>query len=404
MGVAGVTMPVMAVSLLRMLVLGSWLLLLIGLPSLQAHGGSVQDPEVEHRKCRYCDTTGMVLCEDKVHGRVDLSLEGNMVFCTHVGECPTCDGLGRIACGECERSDAAKLLKKMRERRKAAMVRHHELETEMKRKLSGGESDHFRLLWDIESLKIGRKRFDQHELLHLFAERMEAVHARYLEVLHVKEREIPDRSGIAVWWLPNDHSEAARRFCGGNASMGVKRMGPNPFFSTCGSRSHFPTDDDLHRYLVHNAAHLLLSNNLPSLWMGQYKGGGWFDEGLASWFEIDLVERAQTWCFQEQGVGGPWGKGNWRVAVRKLVQQDRQASVATVLSRDVNTLEQAEQAIAFSLIDYLIHLDGSKLPAVAERLKNKKPAREALIEHYGLSPLALETAWKAWVLETYPKR
>jgi hypothetical protein len=44
------------------------------------------------------------------------------------------------------------------------------------------------------------------------------------------------------------------------------------------------------------------------------------------------------------------------------------------------------------------------LPAVAERLKNKKPAREALIEHYGLSPLALETAWKAWVLETYPKR
>jgi hypothetical protein len=138
--------------------------------------------------------------------------------------------------------------------------------------------------------------------------------------------------------------------------------------------------------------------------MGQYKGGAWFDEGLASWFEIDLVERAQTWCFQEQGTGGAWGKGKWRIAVRKLVQQERQPSVATVLGRDVNTLEQAEQAIAFSLIDYLIQIDGSKLPALATRLKNKSPAREALIDIYGLNPLALESVWKEWVLDTYPTR
>ena len=116
------------------------------------------------------------------------------------------------------------------------------------------------------------------------------------------------------------------------------------------------------------------------------------------------MERAQTWCFQEQGVGGSWGKGKWRVAVRKLVQTERQPSVATVLSRDVNTLEQAEQAVAFSLIDYLIHIDGSKLPSMATRLKNKEPAREALKEVYGLSPLVLESAWKEWVLGTYPSR
>ncbi len=391
-------MQVMVVHTLRVLLTSSALLLLSALLF------GAQDPEVKHKKCRYCNTTGMVACEDKVHGRVDLSMEGNMVLCTHVGECDTCNSLGRIVCDKCLRPDAAKRLARMHEKRAAALVRHQELEAEMKRKLPGGESEHFRLLWDIESMKIGRKRLDQHELLHLFADRMEQVHARYLEVLQVKEREIPDRSAMAVWWLPKDHDDAARRFCGGNASMGVKRMGPKPFFSTCGTRSHFPSDEDLHRYLVHNAAHLLLSNHTPSKWMGQYKGGGWFDEGLASWFEIDLVERAQTWCFQEQGTGGPWGKGKWRIAVRKLVQQDRQPSVATVLGRDVNTLQQAEQAIAFSLIDYLIQIDGSKLPAMATRLKNKSPAREALIDIYGLSPLTLESNWKEWVLETYPTR
>lgn len=383
----------------RILVAVVGLLLGLSLPLL-----ALQDEAPEPRKCRHCQTTGLVTCGDKVHGRTDLSMEGNMVLCTLVEDCPTCEGIGRIRCGRCKRPDMVRHIERLRERRAAALVRHREFEAEMKLKLPGGESEHFRLLWDLESVKVGRKRLNQHQLLHLFADRMEEVHARYLEVLHVKEREIPDRISMAVWWLPSDHANAARRFCGASASMGVKRMGPKPFFSACGNRSHFPSDEDMHRYLVHNAAHLLLSNQTPSRWMGQYKGGGWFDEGLASWFEIDLVERAQTWCYQEQGVGGPWGKGKWRVAVRKLVQTGRQSSVATVLSRDVNTLEQAEQAIAFSLIDYLIHLDGAKLPSLATRLKNKVPVREALKEVYALNPLTLEIPWKEWVLDTYPVR
>ncbi len=368
-------------------------------------GPTPQDEEQpQHPRCKPCDTSGLVACEDRVHKGVDLELEGNLLYCSHVADCEACGGTGRVECERCERPDAAAGLERARERRKAAKARHAELEAEVERALPGGESEHFRLIWDLESMKVGRKRLDRHELLHLFAERMEAVHARYREVLEVPETDIPDRSAMAVWWLPADHADAARRWCGGSATMGVKRMGPKPFFSVCGNRSHFADDTDLHRYLVHNAAHLLLSNHTPQQWMGQFKGGAWYDEGLASWFETDLAGGAQTWCFQEQDARGMWGGGQWRVALRKLVADDTAPSVSQVLQRDVNALEMVEQATAFSLIDYLIHRDAAKLPALGRQLKKKVAVRDALQEAYGLNPLSLEQAWRSWVLETYPKR
>ena len=99
-----------------------------------------------------------------------------------------------------------------------------------------------------------------------------------------------------------------------------------------------------------------------------------------------------------------WGGGKWRVALRKLVASETAPSVAQVLQRDVNALEMVEQAVAFSLIDHLIHRDAAALPELGRRLKKKEPVRDALKEVYGLSPLTLESAWQAWVLETYPKR
>ena len=381
--------------------------LLVGGP-LRAESGlrpASQDADApQHRRCKPCGTTGLVTCGDRAHKGVDLDLEGNLAYCSHVGDCDTCGGTGRVDCERCERPDAAERLGQMRARRDAARARHAELEAEVERSLPGGESEHFRLIWDLESMKVGRKRLDRHELLHLFAERMEAVHARYREVLEVEESAIPDRSAMAVWWLPTDHDDAARRWCGGSATMGVKRMGPKPFFSVCGNRSHFADDTDLHRYLVHNAAHLILSNHTPQQWMGQFKGAAWYDEGLASWLETDLGGGAQTWCFQEQDARGMWGGGKWRVALRKLVASEAAPSVAQVLQRDVNALEMVEQAVAFSLIDHLIHRDAAALPELGRRLKKKEPVRDALKEVYDLSPLTLERAWQAWVLETYPKR
>lgn len=376
--------------------------LLLGLVPLLV---PVQDP-APVKRCRPCDSTGLVACEEAVHKGVDLDLErsGTLRFCSHVHDCDACEGVGLVPCQRCEREGLTDVLAARAEARRSGAAAHGKLEEELGHDLFGGESDHFRLLWDLESMKVGRKRLDRHELLHLFAERMEAVHARYREVLVVEEREIPDRSTMAVFWLPADHADASRRYCGGSATMGVKRMGPHPWFSVCGNRSHFADDTDLHRYLVHNATHLVLSNHTPQQWMGQFKGAAWYDEGLASWLEIDLAGAAQTWCFQEQDVRGSWGDGKWRLGIRKLLAKDAAPSVATVLSRDVNALEMVEQAVAFSLIDYLIARDPKALPALGRALKNKTEVREALKVTYELSPLTLELAWKEWVLETYPTR
>jgi hypothetical protein len=48
--------------------------------------------------------------------------------------------------------------------------------------------------------------------------------------------------------------------------------------------------------------------------------------------------------------------------------------------------------------------DGAKFKELVKKLKVKVSSRDALQQVYGMSPLDLETQWKAWVLDTYPTR
>jgi hypothetical protein len=181
-------------------------------------------------------------------------------------------------------------------------------------------------------------------------------------------------------------------------------MGTTSVFSMLGNTSRFPSDEDFHRYVVHNAAHLLFSNETPSYWIGQLKGGAWLDEGLASWFEIELLERAQTFCYQEQNTKFGFKGGKWRPAVRKLVAMDKEPRAAQIFQRVTNTLTPEEQAVSFSYVDYLIALDPQKFDRLGRELRNKVAARDALVKVFGVSPLEFEVKWKEWVLATYPAR
>lgn len=369
---------------------------------LASLGVPQQEDDEPVRKCVPCKTVGSLPCPE--HKKHACELETNALYCSFVADCEVCGGTGWVDCTDCTHAPAEEALEKKRARQRRAAPGMLKFDEKMGRKLRKAESEHFRLVWELDSFKVGRKRLDDHELLHLYLDRLEALYAKYLDAMQVTPRVFNGKSTILVWSYPNDQKNGSLRFAGGASGDGMKLMGPAPVFSMLGNTSRFPSDEDFHRYVIHNAAHLLFSNESPSYWVGQIKGGAWIDEGLASWFELELLERAQTFCYQEQNTKHGFKGGKWRQAVRKLCAASKEPRASLIFSRVTNTLTPEEQAFAFSYVDYLIHLDPVKFNKLGRSMRGKTPAREALKATFGISPLELETAWKAWVLETYPTR
>ena len=71
--------------------------------------------------------------------------------------------------------------------------------------------------------------------------------------------------------------------------VGVKRLGGQLVYVLHHDPNYLSRDADLHRNLVHNLIHLLLSNVEPPGWLGERRGG-WLDGGPAHYFESDAVD------------------------------------------------------------------------------------------------------------------
>jgi hypothetical protein len=155
--------------------------------------------------------------------------------------------------------------------------------------------------------------------------------------------------------------------------------------------------------LIHNVAHLLLAHQTPSLWIGNIKGG-WADEGVAHWFEDRYFGVCDNFCYQEQNTNITYKEGKWKPAVRKMVASGDLPAVGEVMSKNTDGLEPPMHAVAFSYVDYLLQLDGSKFNSLCRQLRQKVAARDALQSAFGMAPIEFEAKWKAWVLETYPLR
>ena len=107
---------------------------------------------------------------------------------------------------------------------------------------------------------------------------------------------------------------------------------------------------------------------------------------------------------QEQDTNADFKGGRWKPRVRKMVARDDSPPFAGVFQQNTDTLTLDQHAVSFSLVDYLIQLDGEKLDALMKFLRKKVATRDALKKTFGISPLALEVEWKEWVLATYPTR
>jgi hypothetical protein len=273
----------------------------------------------------------------------------------------------------------------------------------MGRPLRKAESAHFVLVWEMTGMKVGKKPSDEHAMLHLTLQRLEALYADYCALLGVGDDAFAKKLRVFVWYLPDEHKRASQAFCDMYAPAGTKLMGLNPNYSVCGNNRLFKNDEQLHRNLVHCTAHLLFSHQYPPQWIGNLKGG-WAEEGLAHLFEQRSFGRCDNYCYQEQNSRFDFESGEFKPALRALVDEDAMPPLAGVMQRNTDQLEPAEHAVAMAVVEYLIERDAAAFNQLGVKLRSRGETREVLEELYGLSILELELALKAWVLASYPAR
>lgn len=353
------------------------------------------------KPCVPCKSTGRIACSK--HPAAQCALEDEVLYCSVVADCPVCGGVGFVACDRC---NVAAVREKIENRRKWIHARGPVLkpiDDKMGRPLRKAETAHFVFTWEMDKLKIDGQLADPHEGLHAYAARMEKTFGDYCSALAIEGWKLEEKCWVFVWYLPKDQEEASAKFCDGTSPRGITFLGLTPRYSVCGNKKYFRGDDELHRNVVHQVSHLLLSHQEPMAWLGERKSG-WADEGLAHWFEEKVSGLCDTYCHHESPEKLDFEGGKYRLGVRKVVAKDTAPSMVDVTQRNADGLDAEMNALSFSYVDYLLSLGGEKFNVLLKKLKDRVPVRDAVQEIYGVNLMELEARWKAWVLETYPTR
>ncbi|MFN0205717.1 MAG: hypothetical protein ACKVS6_05330 [Planctomycetota bacterium] len=378
------------------------LFVVIGIVAIPRAGAAVMQEKV-NTGCQRCKFTGTLPCPK--HTKAAIKMEAESIFCSIAARCEQCKGLFKIDCKDCKDNDGEASL----ETQAADAQRWIEKQQVFEKNMGGlarGRviTKRFDMTFEVEHLTIGMRQVEQHELLHLYASRMESLLADFNDVLGTKDFDHKcQRYLVMVWKNFLDNKEAAGRYAdSGGAGSGVKLLGHRGVYTTWRDKGTMPQDDDLHRNLVHNVTHLLLADLFDGIWIGNRKAG-WLDEGLAHWFEEKYFGICTNFCYQEQNTNFDFKGGKWKQPVRTLAENGKMPPFSETGDKMSDQLTTQEHALAFSYVDFLIARDAKLIPKMVQLYQKKKATREAL-EPFGLSMLEFEKEWKKWVLATYSKR
>ncbi len=371
---------------------------------------ALQDPEPAGPvvSCRRCQNTGAIDCGK--HGKGAAELEADVLDCSVATACKVCSGALRRDCASCGNDRIERALAQRRQqagtwlRDRRAVVEA----VDPQHLLLHARSEHVDLAYGLKPLAVGRRKLDSHTGMHVYIRRIEELRARFVELLELQEADLPAR--LQVYMCPEQQMQTLLSpqvtGLGATGAVGTKLMGVEAVYCMWQEPRSVRADDDLHRNLVHNIAHLLVANMTPSQRFGN-PGNGWVDEGLAHWFEDAVVGRCANYCFEEILVqpGQLYEGGYWRLAVRRLLDQGQLVSLASIAPKNTDQLTFPEHAQAFAYVDHLITVHGgAKFRDFVRRLKQKEPMRDSLTAVYGQNPLAFDETFREWVRQNYSPR
>jgi len=373
-------------------------------PAASAHGAPSQDEPVKPApfvRCIPCKNEGRLPCA--AHEKSEMHLEDGVQMCSLVAGCAACGGTGWLDCADCENPRWLDGLATKRAQQRGLETYVARFDDEMKRPLRKIVMPHIMLVWELDELKIDKRTVRHHELMHIYAERLEKLFVDYAAVMKTGPRDFRERMSVFVWSKEADQFEGSTRFTGQSNRRGVKLLGSTSAYSVLGTKQNFRDDAALHRNLVHNVTHLILSHQAPSQWLGNIKHG-WVDEGLAHWFEERYWGLCDNYCYEEQNTNVDFKGGRWKPVVRRMVAENDLAPMAEVMQKNTDGLSLPMHALAFSYVDYLLATDAPKFNELCTLLRKRVEPRDAMAKALGTNLLELEQRWKAWVLATYPVR
>lgn len=336
-----------------------------------------------------------------------LEQEQAVKWCSEAARCKACAGVLSRDCQSCANAPAEAEL----ERRKQMVADWLAARRKAVDEVTGGkelmhlETEHVELTFSVRPLMVGRVKLDTHALMHLYAQRIEDLRTLFMTTFGFKDKAFSGKLRVFLFKERIDHSRLAPRVTGQGAnSTGVKLMGVESVFCSHHNMQTMPGDDELHRNVVHNVTHLLLSNAEPIAWIGNRKCG-WVDEGVAHWFEDKITGKCTNFCYEEVALtpGAGFKGGRWRVPVRRLVEAGKLGPFARLSNLNTDELTFEDHAHAFACIDYLLDKYGG--PAVAKMiaaLKQKETARDAMKAAFDVNVIGFDEDVRAWIKATYP--
>ncbi len=363
--------------------------------------------------CKSCGNRGARDCS---RHRKWLEIERGVVFCSEAAACKKCRGALRVDCKICTNPATEQGL--VERRRLVAEwygARKQQLEDFTRGK--GEDFLHIKtanldLNFSAWPLTVGKRKLDNHQLAHLYADRIEALRTEFKRVFELTDRDFPreddevsPRMRVWVTRKPGDHRLIAPRATGiGSRGPGVKLMGIQLAYSILHDRKMYKDDDALHRNIAHTVAHLLLSSTNDTQWIGN-RGHGWIDEGVAHYFEYQVDGRCANFCYEEVGLnpGSNFKGGYWRVAVRKLIESGKSRRFTEFYTKNSDQLDFQDHAQAFAAVEFLIgEFGGAKFRDLVRAVKREEPTRDAMQRLYGFGPLMFDEKMSVWVRQNYP--
>jgi hypothetical protein len=355
--------------------------------------------------CRSC-ADGLAPCGK--HGKLlPLEQDPACLHCSVATECKACAGALVVDCRQCDHQGALTELQRRQDLARQWLAgRRTDIDARTGREpFLHLRSPHFDLVFALKAATVGKEKVEPHARLHQFAARLESLRALFVQTFDLPDADLGARHLVCLSDVAKDHAVLGPQLTGmGTASsVGLKLMGPQYVYSMWQDRRTLPDDEAVHRNVVHNVAHLLLSEMRPSQFLGNKKLG-WIDEGVAHWFEDKVVGKCTNFCFEEVllQAGAGFQGGKWRAAVRKVVDEGKAPSFPTVSGRNTDELSFVEHAFAFAYVDFLLTAhSGGKFRDLVRACKSDRPLREALTDVYGWSVVQFDEKFLPWVKANY---
>lgn len=285
--------------------------------------------------------------------------------------------------------------------------------------------DELRASWP--ELPRKARELDPHLRLHLLGMQVERLYARMQSILGVSDADFPavrdpqqpymgegpylgekQKFELVLHARRETHLAFCEALCGARVQDALRWHAPGAHKMI----ASMPAEDgDLRQerwlwpHVAHNVSHLLLCAYKHF----SYEPPTWLDEGLALVLEKEIEPASRTFEGDEGALKEDHWPADYPAAARKLLARDELPSFADLL-RAQAPLDQAHSLAAHALVAFLLAEKPAELARFIAGVKGQLDERGAptgaglpelqrrlLLEHFGWTPVELDTAARAWL-------